>query len=267
MQVASLCRYLVTGSRLAGPPVFGVPHRLCASDEINPSCISFCHRVVSHFESPAPRFLRDLWGPATSSLLLGLAPLSSCRSPLVLVIFVAAMPPTFFRRKAKRCRVWLGTKSVSKIREVTGIPRHNLYEANLLDDQLHKLNVYPPGCRATGLAQARHRHARPRLSRAGPDTPWRRRWTRPHAQLHVPRSAGSSFSALPTLPQSLRARRFRRPLLPLQSSSDKGDEAVAHHHYHHHPLLHYPTSFVSSSARPMPPSLSPRIAKGSGGLS
>ena len=95
--------------------------------------------------------------PAPSCL--GLIPSSSFRQPLVLVIFVSVMPPTFFGRNVKRCRVWLGTKSVSKIRKVTGIPGHNLYEANLLDDQLYKLNVSPPGCLASGLAQARHRRA------------------------------------------------------------------------------------------------------------
>ena len=62
-----------------------------------------------NFECPAPRIRRDLWGPATSSLLLGLIPLSSCRQPLVLVIFVAAMPPRFF---------WKGGE------EVTGLAWH-----------------------------------------------------------------------------------------------------------------------------------------------
>ena len=61
---------------------------------------------------------------------------------------------------------------------------------------------------ARRLAQSRHRHAPSRLSRTGRGAPWRRRWTRPRAQLHVHHNAGSSPSAL--APQSLRARRFRR---------------------------------------------------------
>ena len=79
---------------VCGSSCFGVPHRVCASGEITPSCVSFRHSMVSHAWAPRAQTPAGSLGPCHQ-----LPPVSHA----LFIMSAAASPGGFCSHASGRC--------------------------------------------------------------------------------------------------------------------------------------------------------------------